>query len=163
MGGLDTVTASLTYFTRHLAMHPEDRRRLIEEPDLIPRAVEEVLRRYPVSNISRQFTRDMEYRGIPVKKDDRIVWSAAMSNLDDAKFPDSLTVDFDRKRQQSASFGQGIHFCPGATLARTELRIFAEVWLARVPDFQVTPGARIHYRDGHTITLDSLPLVIGKG
>ncbi|MGE4429692.1 MAG: cytochrome P450 [Sphingobium sp.] len=163
MGGLDTVTASLTYLARHLAMSPGDRQRLVEEPGMIPRAIEEVLRRYPVSNLARQFTRDMEYRGVRVKKNDRIVWSAAMSNLDERKFPDALTVDFDRKRQQSASFGQGIHFCPGATLARTELRIFAEVWLSRVPDFHIRPGADIRYRDGHTITLDNLPLVIGKG
>lgn len=162
MGGLDTVTASLTYLTRHLALHPEDRARLIAEPGLIPRAIEEVLRRYPVSNVSRQFTQDMDYRGVDVRKNDRIVWSAAMSNLDERKFADALTVDFDRKRTQSASFGQGIHFCPGATLARTELRIFAEEWLARVPDFHIKPGAEIRYRDGHTITLDCLPLVIGK-
>lgn len=163
MGGLDTVTASLTYLTRHLAMTPQDRQRLIEEPDVIPRAVEEVLRRYPVSNLSRQFTCDMDYRGVQVKKNDRIVWSAAMSNLDDRKFSDSLTIDFDRKRQQNASFGQGIHFCPGATLARTELRIFVETWLAAIPDFHIPPDADIRYRDGHTITLASLPLVIGKG
>jgi camphor 5-monooxygenase len=161
MGGLDTVTAALTYLARHLAENPVDRRRLIDEPDMIPRAVEEVLRRYPVSNIGRQLKTDAAFRGVEMRRNDHIVWSIAMHNLDKRAYTDPLQIDFDRKKSQHSTFGGGIHFCPGATLARTELRTFTETWLARIPDFHVRPGADIRYRNGHTITLRELPLVIG--
>lgn len=161
VGGLDTVTAALTYFAQHLANHPADRRRLIEEPEVLPRAIEEILRRYPVSIIGRQFTEDTTFRGVEVRRDDHILWSVGMSNFDERVFQNPLAVDFDRKRAPHATFGAGIHFCPGASLARTELRIFAETWLARIPEFHVPPGAGVKYKDGHTITLRALPLSIG--
>jgi cytochrome P450 len=161
MAGLDTVTGALTYFARHLAENRADRLRLIEQPEVIPRAIEEILRRYGLPNVGRQVKDDTVFRGVKMRKNDHVMWGERLSNLDERAFPNALAVDFDRKRAPHSTFGNGIHFCPGATLARAELRIFAETWLRRFPEFHLKPGTEVSYRDGHNVMLRELHLVLG--
>ncbi|WP_319798854.1 cytochrome P450 [Nitrobacter sp.] len=162
LAGLETVSASLGYSARFLAENLDARRRLIAEPDLIPNAVEEILRRYPPSTPGRILIEDTEIHGVHMKKGEHVIWSLGMFNFDERIFPDAMTVNLDRERSQHATFGIGIHFCVGAFLARTELRIFLEHWLRRVPDFHIPEGAAIDWRIGLTTSLKNLPLALGS-
>ena len=65
--------------------------------------------------------------------------ATALANLAEHRFPQPLEVDFDRKRPRDATFGVGAHVCMGAMLARTEIAIFLEEWLSRIPDFKYRP------------------------
>jgi camphor 5-monooxygenase len=163
LGGLDTVASMLTYFARYLADSPAVRQRLRAEPKSIKPAVEEILRRYPVSNIGRITMRDTTFRGVAMKKGDHVMWPVGMFNLDERRFPRALDVDIDRKPTTHATFGVGEHFCVGSMLARTELAIFAQRWLERIPEFHVKPGVKLRYRGGFNVNLKELPLVIGPG
>jgi cytochrome P450 len=161
LAGLDTVVSMLGFFAHYLAENPGERCRLRGSPELQRKAVEEVLRRYPVSNIGRIVMWDTVFRGVTMKKGDHVMWPVGTYNFDKRRFPDPMKVDLDRKRPPHATFGTGEHFCVGSVLARTELRIFAERWLERIPEFHVKPGAKIEYRGGFNINYKALPLVVG--
>lgn len=159
IGGLDTVAGSLGFFARFLADNPDARKRLIEESGLLPTAVEELLRRFPVVTGGRVLTEDHEFHGVLMKSGDHVSWTAGMFNFDDRQFPHPMEADFDRPRAAHMTLGQGIHTCAGAFLARSELTIFLETWLARIPDFRVKAGAAVEFRPGITVAYRELPLV----
>lgn len=145
-GGLDTVANMLAFITWHLATHPEHRRRIIEEPAIIPRAVEEYLRRHGLSNTGRLIVSDIERKGATMKADEMIMVPIAMSSLDERKHPNPFAVDFDRAElfddkgtPAHNTFGNGPHKCIGAPLARQEIRVFLEEWLRHIPDFSLDP------------------------
>lgn len=144
-GGLDTVAGMLCFFARFLAMNPGHRRRLVERLDdqeFLTSAIEELLRRHGLANTARVISGDFAYKGIDFHEGDRILPANLFVGLDDRLNPDPLTVDFDRPSRVHAVFGNGPHACPGAILARRELRIFLEEWLPRIPDFEIKPGTR---------------------
>lgn len=157
-GGLDSVAATLSLFTRYLAESPAARRRIIDEPKIIPAAIDELMRRFPPTTHGRSITQDMTFRGVDMRKREHVVWAAAMYNFDEELFPKPMAVDFDRRRKANLSFGTGIHVCAGAALARLEIRIFLEEWLKHIPEFHIKPGVRVRYRPGINIGLESLPL-----
>ena len=139
-GGLDTVTSAMSFIAKFLAKNPEHRRQLIKEPALIPRAVEELLRRHGVSNTARVVTRDFEHKGIHFKTGERVLLMSTLYGLDERRFPNAEQVDFTRKDMRHATFGNGTHRCLGALLARTELKVFIGEWLSRIPDFSLDPN-----------------------
>jgi cytochrome P450 len=144
-GGLDTVAGMLGFFARFLAMNPAHRRRLVERLDdeaFVKRAIEEMIRRHGLANTARVIAHDYSYKGIAFRKDDRILPANLFVGLDDRLNENPLTVDFDREKPVHAAFGNGPHACPGAVLARRELRVFLEEWLSRIPDFEIMSGTR---------------------
>lgn len=158
-GGLDTVASTMGWIARFLAENPEHRRQLIDDPELIPNAVEELLRRFSVPNIARVVVKDMVYKGVAMKEGEQIFLSACLHGLDTESFENPLEVNFRRSDARTHStFGQGIHRCPGATLASSELRIFLEEWLKRIPDFRIKPGAAVRTGTGIVHGVLSLPL-----
>ena len=159
VGGLDTVASAMGFAARFLAGSPEHRRELIEHPDRIPNAVEELLRRFPVVNQGRLVVSDMDYKGVALRAGDQIILPTTLHGLDDRKFDDPLRVDFSRPMPIHSTFGNGAHRCPGSLLARTELRIFMEEWLKRIPEFRIKPGTTPGVRAGVNATLYSLQLV----
>lgn len=143
-GGLDTVAGMLAFFARFLAMHDGHRRQLVDrldDEDFIKKAIEEIIRRHGIANTARVVTHDFEYKGIQFKAQDRVLPPNLLVGVDDRVNPDPLTVDFERQGGVHAAFGNGAHACPGAILARRELRIFVKEWLSRIPDFRIKPGA----------------------
>jgi cytochrome P450 len=159
VGGLDTVASSMGWMALFLARHPAHRRQLIAEPRLIPNAVEELLRRFSVPTIARIVAKDIVYNGVALKEGDPILMSACMHGMDERSFDNPLEVDFRRADSRKHSvFSQGIHRCPGSTLALAEFRIFLEEWLKRIPDFWITPGDTAHTASGIVHTVVSLPL-----
>ena len=122
--GLDTVSASLDCLMLHLATHPDQRRALVENPDLIPNAVEELLRwESPVMTVARVTTEDTEIGGCPVGKGQQVLVMLGAANADPDSLEDADVVRFDRDVNRHIAFGKGIHRCLGSHLARLELRI----------------------------------------
>lgn len=159
LAGLDTVAGMLTYIAAFLARNPAHRRRLIQEPSLIPAAVEEFLRRMAMVNLTRLVVEDIEIGGAKMKAGDLVVAPTPLANIDDERYERPLDVDFDRPRPRHATFGAGAHVCPGASLARTELIVFLQEWLPRIPDFSIAPNAELSVRVGAAALMPSLPLI----
>jgi len=158
VGGLDTVANQLGFIFKHLAEHPEDQQKLRDEPDLISNAIEEFIRYYGVVNTTRLVMRDVDFHGVKMKKGDLVFLLAALSGRDDRKFENASTVDFSRKSQSHISFAAGPHRCAGSHLARRELRIAIEEWLARIPAFKVTDGRVPRTGLGGVLGVFELPL-----
>lgn len=158
-GGLDTVAAQMTHVMRFFAERPDQRQRLIERPELIPDAVEELLRRFSIISIGREVTRDADFAGAQIKKGDMVLCMISAAGLDEDVFPQALDVDFQRtNRRHHCAFGSGPHMCVGAPLARLELRIMLEELLPRLPGLAVRPGAQLSYHTGVTLGVAELPL-----
>lgn len=161
IAGLDTVTASLDCFFGYLANHPDQRRRLVESPGLIPSAVEELLRwETPVMGVARVALHDVELGGCPIRAGQHVSVLLGSANTDDGEFGDGDEVRFDREPNRHLAFGGGIHRCLGSHLARQELRIALREWHARFPDYAVKPGHTLAYTTGIR-SVDAFPMVLG--
>ena len=159
LGGLDTVGGLMAMSAWHLATHPEHRRTLIDHPEMIPDAVEEILRRHSIATIGRTATRDVTFGGAPIRKGDRIMLATMVHGMDDRRWGNALEVKLDRKPRDHRAFGVGTHRCPGANLARAELKIFIEEWLRVIPEFSIDPDREVLVTTGSVAGLTSLPLV----
>ena len=149
IAGLDTVTATLDCMFSFLAQNPEHRRQLVENPDLIPNAIEELLRwETPVMGIARVAVADTELGGCPVHAGDQVMVMIGSANTDEAEFPDGDVVRFDRDVNPHIAFGGGIHRCLGSHLARLELRVALREWHKRIPDYEVEPDHTLVYTPG---------------
>jgi cytochrome P450 len=146
LGGLDTVTAMLAFFTRFFATHPAHQRMFrerMEDSAFVRRAVEELMRRHGIVNTTRVITHDFEYKGVPFRKGDMVVMPNVLVGLDDRHIANPLDVDFDRPTPAPhAVFDFGPHVCVGAALARSELRIFLKEWFGQIPPFTLKPGTK---------------------
>jgi len=146
IAGLDTVTDSLTCFFAFLGAHPEHRRALAADPDLIPGAVEELLRwESPVPNVFRTAAVDTEIAGCPVHQGEAVLIGIGAANVDPAAFPDGFDVRFDREVNPHIAFGGGVHRCLGSHLARRELRVTLREWHKRIPEYELKPGIELEY------------------
>jgi cytochrome P450 len=149
IAGLDTVTDSLTCMFAFLAQHPDHRRQIASNPDIIPAAVEELLRwETPVPQVPRMATGDTEVSGCPVKAGSFVSVMIGAANIDREHLPDALDVRFDRDVNRHLAFGGGVHRCLGSHLARRELRVALEEWHRRIPDYELKPGIELHYPAG---------------
>lgn len=159
LAGLDTVTATLGCNVAYLAANPDQRRRLVENPALIPNAVEELLRwETPVTGVPRVVKRPVTIGGVELHEGELVTLLLGASNLDAGEFPDAMRVDFERERNRHLAFGGGAHRCLGSHLARLELRVALEEWHRRIPDYAIEPGATPRYSPGIREVL-RLPLV----
>jgi cytochrome P450 len=144
-GGLDTVAGMIGFIARFLAMNPDHRRQLVDRLDddaFLKHAIEEMIRRHGLANTSRVITEDFEYKGVQLHAGDRILPANLWVGVDDRLNENPLVVDFNREKPVHAAFGNGAHACPGAVLARREIRIFLQEWLSRIPDFHIKPGTK---------------------
>ena len=141
-GGTDTTIAAIGHAMRHLAEHPEDRARLIDEPQRIPAAIEEFIRLHsPSTGVARTVTKPVEIEGTQFEPGDRVLCAINSANRDEAVFVDAESFDLDRPKRPHLAFGWGMHACLGQNLARADLRIFLTEILERLPDFQVDLGS----------------------
>lgn len=158
LAGLDTVASATVLHFRHLAIDAELRRRVVADPSLIPATIEELLRRYSQIVTNRFVAKDTELHGVTLRKGDNIILALPLANLDEASFADPLAVDLGRPANPHIAFGSGPHRCIGSNIARQQLRITYEEWLKRIPDFHLTPGARVQAICSEAIVLANLPL-----
>jgi cytochrome P450 len=136
--GNDSTKATYTSGMRALLEHPDQMKMLVEDPSLIPGAVEEALRMYPAfAHFRRTATRDTEIAGCPVHEGDKVLMWYISSNRDENVYEDPDRFDVQRNPEHQAFGAGGRHFCLGAALARLELRILFEETLKRFPDMEL--------------------------
>lgn len=158
VAGMDTVVNFLGFAMLHLARDHDMRARLVADPDLAPRAVAELFRRYGSVTIARLVRRDMDYHGIHLRAGDLVACPTVVHGLDERENDDPLTVDIDRARPRHSAFGQGAHRCPGQELARSEVAITLQEWLRRIPDFEVANADELRQAGGINAHIDRLVL-----
>jgi cytochrome P450 len=159
LAGLDTVATALVFIFKHLAEHPDDRQRLVEDSAAIPAAVEELLRLTAFVNPSRTVAQDIEFAGVEMKKGDQVLLSTALASRDPELVPDAAIAVLDRRHNPHLAFGAGPHRCLGAHLARAEITTALSAWLARIPDFRVDTEHPVTFHGGGVMGPDRLSLV----
>jgi hypothetical protein len=148
IAGVDTTWSAIGSSIWHLAAHPEDRRRLVAEPELMPTAIEEFLRAYSPVTMARRLLEDVEYKGCPMKAGERVLMNFPGANRDPEVFDRPDEVILDRAINRHVAFGAGIHRCAGSNLARMELRVSIEAWLARIPEFELLDPSAVTWAGG---------------
>ena len=143
--GNETTTRLIGWMGKVLADHPDQRRELAEDPSLVPGAVEELLRYEPPGpHVGRYVARDVELHGRTVPAGSAMLLLVASANRDERRYPDGDRFDIHREATGHLTFGYGIHYCLGASLARLEGRIALEELLARFPEWELdSEGARL--------------------
>jgi hypothetical protein len=145
IAGLHTTQGSLAWSILHLARNPEQRRRLVEDPGLVPGAVEEILRIEAAVSPGRKVMVDTSLAGVPLSAGDTVLLVLAGANADAREFDDPGEVRIDRSPNRHLSFGSGPHRCLGSHLARVELRIALEELHRRIPDYLVDAGELVQH------------------
>jgi cytochrome P450 len=164
VAGIDTTWSAIGASLWHLAQHPEDRRRLATNPELMDTAVEEFLRAYAPVTMARLVTADFDFHGHPFKEGDWLLLPFPAANRDPAAFENPGLVQLDRTQNRHAAFGLGRHRCLGSNLARMELRVALEEWLARYPDFELSDPAAVTWSAGQVRGPRRLPVtILGDG
>lgn len=159
LAGLDTVTDALECDFAYLATHPDARHALVANPEIIPSAVEELLRHEtPVTSVSRVARSDTELGGCPVPRGTRIGIGLGAANHDERAVDRPHEVDLARNPNRHLAFGGGLHRCLGSHLARMELRVALREWHRRIPDYHLAPGTELVYTPALR-QIERLPLV----
>jgi cytochrome P450 len=158
VAGLDTVAAALGFDFNYLARNPDAQERLRRNPALIPDAVEELLRLYPTVHMVRVATRDVELHGVQIKAGDRVSCPTMVANRDPEEFPDPDRVDFQRQPNRHVAFSYGPHRCVGSHLARREVVVGMEEWLARMPAFRIKESTAPLVHGGTVFGIEDLIL-----
>ncbi|HZO25947.1 MAG TPA: cytochrome P450 [Chloroflexota bacterium] len=159
--GIDTTWSAIGASLYHLATHPEDRERLIAEPELMPTAIEELLRAYAPVTMARVVVEDTEVAGCPVKAGQMVMLPFPSANRDPEVFPDADKVILDRAENRHLAFGIGIHRCLGSNLARMELGVALEEWLRRIPNFELADPDSVTWSQGTVRGPRRLPVRFG--
>lgn len=137
IAGNDTVRSALPGGVLALLEHPEQHRRLREDPELLPGAVEEMLRWHPpVLSFRRTASRDTELAGVRIREGEKVVVYHASAHFDERAFDDPSTFDITRSPNDHLAFGQGPHLCLGAHFGRLQLRVFFRELLHRLPPLE---------------------------
>jgi cytochrome P450 len=163
IAGFETTANAIGNFMFHLLANRDLWDRLLVEPDVLPEAVEELLRTLPIAStglFTRIATADFELGGVTIREGDAVVLQPTSGNRDAAVFDRPDEVDFDRTPNPHIAFGHGIHFCLGAHLARLELRTVLTVLLRRFPRLRLAiPAEEVPWRKGHLVRgVESLPV-----
>jgi cytochrome P450 len=148
VAGIDTTWSSIGSALWHLAQNPGDRQRIINEPEIINTAIEELLRAYSPVTMARYVAEDIDFNGCPMKEGDRLLMNFPAANRDPEKFADADKVIIDRATNPHIAFGAGIHRCAGSNLARMEMRVAVEEWLKRIPDFELADPENVTWAGG---------------
>jgi cholest-4-en-3-one 26-monooxygenase len=136
--GNDSTKATYCSGMRAILEDPTQRRLLLDDPSLVPSAVEEALRMFPAfAHFRRTATRDVELNGAQIKEGEKVVMWYASSNRDETRYEDPDRFDVTRNPEHQAFGAGGRHFCLGTALARLELRILIEETLARFPAMEI--------------------------
>jgi cytochrome P450 len=159
-GGIATTTFVMASAIHYLATHPADREALVDNPGMMPNAIEEFARVFPpIVGLGRTCTRDVEVAGTPMKEGDFVMLAYSASSRDPRTVQNPSQVDITRESVLHSTFGVGPHRCVGSNLARLELRATLDEWLKRIPDFGVKPGTAPVYETAFLRSMRRLELV----
>ena len=167
VAGLDTVTNTMAYIWRYLGTTPQARayfRERLDDPDGILRALEELFRINAVSNLFRRVQNDFVYKGIAMKRNDRVVLPNNIVNRDPHVFENPQTIDLNRKVNVHVTFGVGHHRCLGSHLAKREVMVTIQEWFKRIPEFSLDPDqSEVGAFGGSVMGFKALPLIWDVG
>jgi cytochrome P450 len=136
--GIDTVTGLLGNAILLLAEHPEQRELIVRQPDRLPAALEEVLRyESPLQFNARIITREVTIAGTAIRPGERVLLLYGSANRDERRFEEAARFDILREPKRHLAFGEGIHFCIGAPLARLQAGIALKALLSRMPNYEL--------------------------
>jgi cytochrome P450 len=156
--GNDSTKATYCSGMRALMENPEQKQKVLDDPSLVPGAVEESLRMFPAfAHFARTATHDTELHGQAIREGEKVVMWYPSSNRDETRFEDPDRFDVTRNAEHQAFGAGGRHFCLGTALARLELRILIEETLARFPEIQID-GTPRHVESGFANQLKTLPV-----
>ncbi len=158
IAGIDTTWSSIGSALLHLATHPEDRQRLVDEPELIPTAIEEFLRAYSPVTMARVATRDTMLGDREVKAGERVMLTFPAANRDPAMFENPEEVIIDREHNRHIAFGSGIHRCAGSNLARMEMQVAIEEFLKMIPEFEIADADAVTWAGGQVRGPRNIPV-----
>ena len=161
IAGIDTTWSAIGASLWHLARTPSDRRRLVDDPALMPTAIEELLRAYAPVTMARLVKEPVTIGGRELQPEDWVLLSFPSANRDPEMFERADEVLLDRERNRHAAFGLGPHRCAGSHLARMELRVALEVWLDAFPVFELDDPDAVRWSAGQVRGPRALPLRIG--
>lgn len=159
VAGIHTVSSVIGSSLWHLATNSVDRRRLVENPDMIPAAVEEFLRAYAPVTMARVVKEDMEFHGVQMKKEDWVLLPFPAANRDDKHFANAHGVLIDREDNHHVAFGLGIHRCLGEHLARLEITIAIQCFLQNFKNFSLDDKNNLMWSTGQIRELLKLCVV----
>lgn len=164
-GGSDTTRHVIAGGTLALLEHPDQFERLRREPELLPRAIEEMVRWVtPLLNMRRTATEDVEIQGTRIRKGDQVLLMYAAANRDERVFDRPDVFDITRHPNPHLSFGIGTHFCMGANIARLELKLAFESILRRLPGLErATEGPLPKNAPAFACGLRTLPVRVRPG
>jgi cytochrome P450 len=158
--GNETTTRLIGWTGKVLAEHPDQRREIVENRELVPKAIEEILRFEAPSPVQARFVmRDVEHHGEVVPEGSAIILLNGSGNRDERKFPDGDRFDIHRRIDHHLSFGYGLHFCLGAALARLEGRVALDEVLQRFPEWDVDWDNAVQARTSTVRGWERLPVV----
>jgi len=163
--GLETTASAMSFAFHYLATHPTQRERLIREPEIMPRAVEELIRfGGSIHGIPRTVAKEVDLNGHTFRPGETVLVNYAAANRDGQEFPDPDHCILDRAANRHLGFGAGVHRCLGSNLARLEFRIGIEQVLTRLPDYSLASDAEPHFH-GNSVTrgFRTLPVVFTPG
>lgn len=160
VAGIDTTWGVLGASLWHLATHPEDRTRLVEDPSLIPNAIEEFLRAFASVSLWRTVVQPGVIGDQPVEVGDTVMMAFPAACRDPEAFDRADEVIIDRQRNRHVAFGAGIHRCLGSNLARLELNIAVETWLKHFPNFELVDGGDVTWASGAIRGPRSIPVTL---
>ena len=158
LAGIDTTWSAIGSSLFHLAGHPDDLRRLNDEPELWPTAIEEFLRFYAPVTMARMVAKDIDFNGCPMRTDEWVLLPFPAANVDPAAFERADEVLIDREENRHAAFGLGIHRCLGSNLARLELTIAVQEFVKRFPAFELADPAGVRWSVGQIRGPRELPV-----
>lgn len=162
IAGNETTRNLITGFFLTLSEHPGEREKLAQNMDLLPQAIEEVLRFHsPVIQFRRTATEDTELGGKKILAGDKVVIFYSSANRDESHFDDPHAFRIERGSANHLAFGAGTHFCLGNSLARMEAKVLLEAFLTRFPDWAVT-GEPDRFRSNFINGIKVLPVDLGK-
>ncbi len=160
IAGIDTTWGVLGASLWHLASNADDRKRLADEPELIPTAVEEFLRAYASVSLWRTVTEPTTIGDAKMAPGDTVMMAFPAACRDPESFDRADEVIIDRAKNRHVAFGVGIHRCLGSNLARLELNVALRVWLDHIPDFEIDPVGQVSWAEGAIRGPRAVPLVI---
>ena len=153
------MTATLDCMIAYLAQHPDRRQAVVDNPELMAPAIEEMLRQQtPVMMVPRVIAQDYELNGVQMRAGDGATLMIGAANADESEFESSGEVLLDRESNRHLAFGGGPHRCLGSHLARMELKVSLEEFHKRIPEYKIVDGTEIHFSPGIR-QADNLPLV----
>ncbi len=161
IGGDETTRHTLSGGTEQLLRHQDQWAQLVANPELLPGAIEEMLRwTSPVKNMCRTVTADTEFHGTELKAGEKMMLMFESANFDEAVFGDPENFRMDRNPNSHLAFGFGTHFCLGNQLARLELKLMLTKVLARLPDLRLADPGALPLRPANFVSgLESMPVV----